>query len=549
MATTTEDASPPEEVTYRIGKLNTAVKLVKKPSSEAEVQNYNENLSKGLGLFNQLCLSANLAPDDKLDIIVAFIKHVPDSGQDMLSRWRDMIPFLRGKELEDLVSLLVKITRSPDIDSHQRMTTAVTLYNNCFLHVCYNCFGDIACDRTVIVKYRVDAARYLFATQSDEYKQLAQEALLEVIDTNLYPSRYRYEVIAGFISRTGINSIMNMQKLRVPYDEEFVYGLQTNFFYNDENGVRERILSGQHMMQMAGVEEKEKIEIGDTLLGFAADKDLDENTRADAADVVLRLGIGDQKKTARQVIIDLGFNSVDQRNIGGSLIDRAKTIYNDSQNIHEFTEQVDRFIEKIINETSVTVRPYHEVHQQVSDLVRAQIKDKEQRFRAFKALNRISVDTARFTKYKVTLAEIFVHVWIRIENYEGEICTNLEKRMVEELVDMGDTCSSGHSGRFVNVLAAYDDTLKISWDDQIKANMAGRMNARIRDCPDPYLRAQLAMAQSELAEEEDKQAYVKFVREQLVELKEELHKEFVGEGYTTPEVFERAFESGTVNWV
>ena len=535
---------------HQIGKLNEAVKLVQKPRSNNELQNYNKNMSKGLGMFNQLCLSANLTPDDKLDVIIAFIKAVPDSGQDMLSRWRDMIPFLREKELEDLIQLLVKITRSSDINSYQRMTTAMSLYNNCFLHICYECFADIACDQEVIIKYRIDAARYLFSTQIDDYKQLSQEILLEVIDTNEYPSKYRYEIIAGFISRTGINSIMNMKKLRVPYDEEFVYCLQTNFFYNLSNGKRERILSGQHILQMKCVEKEEKIEISSTLLKFAKDTNLIEYIRADAADVVLRLGVGDQKKKARRVIIDLGFSSVDKHTVGsGTFINRAKIIYNDSQNIHRFTNQVNKFIEKIINETSVIVKPYHEVHQEVSNLVKARISDKGKRFKAFKALNRISIDTARFTVHKITLSEIFVHVWIRIQKYPNKDRKELEKRMVEELVDMGDSCSTGHSGRFVNVLATRDASLKISWNEQIKANMAGRMNARIRDCPDPDLRGKLAMALSELAEKEDKCAYIKFIRIQLSELKKELYKEFVGEGYVTSKKFEKAFRLGMVDWV
>ena len=48
--------------------------------------------------------------------------------------------------------------------------------------------------------------------------------------------------------------------LVVPYDEEFVFALQVIFFYNDKNGIRERILSGQHMLQMQCVSQEEKKE-------------------------------------------------------------------------------------------------------------------------------------------------------------------------------------------------------------------------------------------------------------------------------------------------
>jgi len=530
----------------RIGKLEQAINLTAKPTNQEEKNNYNKNFSKGVSLFNQLCSAATLTPDDKLDIIVAYSKSVPDEAKDMICRWRDMIPFLRDKDLEDMIILLCKIARCPDLSSHERVITAVTLYNNAFLDVCYSCFSDIACDRSVLVDYRVDACRYLFGSQDDEYKQLAQESLLEIIDTDQYPSDYRYKIIAGFITNTGISTMLNFTKLKIPYDESFVYGLQTNFFYNDINGVRERILSGQYLMQIPSSDAEEKNDVGEVLLHFAESNDLTENARADAADVVFRLGTHSQKIKAREIIVGLGYSTVDNKGFG---LSRTKTMYTNSQNIHQFQTQIDTFIEKIINETSVSVRPFHEIHNEVSDYIRSNVKEKDKRFRAFKALNRISVDTARFTNYNVTLAEIFVHVWIRILNYDNDKQEELKNRMAEELMDMGDTCSSGHSGRFINVLSDYDITLKISWNEQIKSNMVGRMLARIRDCPDAEMRSQLAMAESELAEEEDKEVYKKFIEDNLKSLKEELRKEFVGEGYITSQEFEDSFDEGAKKWL
>ena len=535
---------------YRIGKLDEAIKLTHLPSKLEEVKEYNDNLRKGLEIFNQLCMSNHLTPDDKLDVIVCYLKAVPDQAQDMLCKWRDMIPFLKDEEFDDTVELLCKITRSPDLSSHERMITAVTLYNNCCIEVCYNCFMDIACDRGVLVNYRIDACRYLFGTRDEFYKQISQESLLEVIDTTQYPSDFRYKVIAGFISKTGINTLLNSTKLKVPYDEDFVYGLQTNFFYNDENGVRERILSGQHLLQMNCTDDKEKEEVGDILLGIAEDNKYDENTRADAADVIMRLGTSEQKKQAREIIVNIGLNIVDSRKIGmGTLMDRTKTVYSNTQNIHQFQSQIDKFIEKIINETNITPRSFNEVHNEVASYLRESILDKSQKFKAFKALNRISIDTAQFTSHRVTLSEIFVHVWIRILKKDEEQSEYLKKRMVEELIDMGDTCSSGHSGRFVNVLSEVDVSLKISWDEQIVSNMTGRMMARIRDCPDPDLRAQLAMAESELADEEDKKAYTEFIKENLSSLREELYQEFVEETHVDAELFEKAFEVGVKRWL
>src|SRR3546814_1467718 len=93
------------------------------------------------------------------------------------------------------------------------------------------------------------------------------------------------------------------------------------------------------MEEMTAPEEKESI--ANTLLNISTDKDLDENTRADAADVVLRYGTYEQKDRAKSIILELGYGDIEEKS-SGSLMDRAKTIYNNSQNTHEFSDSVEK---------------------------------------------------------------------------------------------------------------------------------------------------------------------------------------------------------------
>ena len=58
---------------------------------------------------------------------------------------------------------------------------------------------------------------------------------------------------------------------------------------------------------------------------------------------------------------------------------------------------------------------------------------------------------------------------------------------------MNDTCSSGNIGRLVNVLSFVDDTLRISWEDQLKGNFHGRLIAKIRNCLDKDIQAGIAL--------------------------------------------------------
>lgn len=527
-----------EEKKHRIEKLQKAIDLASEGAPD-------ENVSKAISIFNQLCLSSHLKPDDKFDVYVEYVKLVPDEAQDMINRWRDTIPFVKGQELEDLVNLLSKISRSAQISSHERMTTAVCLYNNCLLSVCYICFEDIACDRSALVDYRVDAARYLFGTQDDGYKETSQDALMEIIESTEYPSEYRYKIIAGFISRTGISTKLNALKLKVPYDEQFVYGLQVAFFNNDSNSITDRILSGQNLLQMNCVSEEERISIENILLRISEDGDVLADIRADAADVVLRYGSYENKVKSKEIIEKLGYASVDEN---GSLMERVKTLYTNSQNIHEIHESAEKFIESIIKEKAKT-KPFHEVHSEISEMLRNSSVEPHLRFQAFKALNRISIDSARFTAYKVTLSEIFVHVWARIMKYTGDSRDTLQKRMIQELIEMGDTCSSGHSDRFVNVLAGFDSCIEISFANQIKSNMVGRMAARIRDCSDVNIAAHLAVAETDLGDVEDRQAYNKFIRDNIPSLREEMYTEFVGEGHVTDSEFADIFDGRCEEWM
>lgn len=541
-------------VSKKLRKVSEAEELAMKPSdddlkTQEQINAYYERLEKAIKIYRELCLNSVLNPDDKVEVLASFFKFIPEEAKEMLIRWRDTIPFVSGKDLDDLVRLLALVTKHSGINSHERSVTAVTLYNQAFLNVCFKCFESLAIDKSVLVEYRVDACRYLFGSEDLKSKELSQECLTEIIEDNSLPSEYRYKIIAGFISKTGMATYLNKSKLKILYDEDFVYGLQSIFFYMDTNSIRERILSGQHLLQMSCVDLEEKIKVGDLLLDVVADEKHDENTRADAADVVLRLGQGLQIEKARKLITDLGFSTV-----GGSsktVIGKVKTIYNNSQNIHseKISESVAKYIEKMIKDANIKLRPYHEIQQEVTSKIRDMDLPKEKRYFAYKALNRISVDTAVFTIHKVTISEVFIRVWLRIQRYNGDTKETLENRMIEELIDMGDTCSSGHAGRFVNVLSAVDNELRISFEDQIIANVAGRINARVRDLKDSDYKASISLGMLPDAEEADRENYRQFIGPALDDLYSELYKEFVDDRYVTKVQFDEYFGKAKEQWL
>lgn len=483
-------------------------------------------------------------PDEKIIFFKELANEHKEESLELLWKLRDIIPYTKGYDLIDLISLLYKVSLLDLFGAHERIITATCLYNHGYVEYCYDCFKHLASSKNVELMYRVESAKFLFSSNNETHQRFAHSVIIELINDPQYESDKRYTIITHFHSKKGIKSFLNKTKLRIPYDEEFVYGIHQSFFYKKENGIRERLLSGQHLLQMSisTEEEKEKIEHY-FLTEIAGDVSLDENTRADAADIVLRLSSKNEMKIkAREIIGKIGYEQK-----GETFIEKTETIYSNSQNVHDFTDQVNVIVEQLIEENISSLKvDYKKIHNTVAEYTREHISNREHRHKILKSLHRISIDTAVFTKYNAPLSEIFVLLWAKIEKYDEDVIKGLKIRLLEELVDMGETCSSGHISRFVNVLGGYDEKfhLRVTWKDQIIANIVGRFYALMRDCKNEELQYKLINAKSDLAEEGDELVYQKFIEENTPNLYNELYQEFVKEGYVKKEEFQAHFTEG-----
>ena len=505
---------------------------------------------KATKLVTDICSSPLYPLNEKVEALKELLKYkdeeyVESLCSDIISKWRDSLLFLHNTELDNMISLLVEVIKIPEVSEHEKIYTAVHFYNSFNLHVCYECFRFLCSDKTLKLDYRIESILFLFASGEEEERNICLVTVLEIIGNHEYESESRYKIISSFISKTGIKTFFNNSKLKIPYEEEFCCVLQTAFFEDVKNDVSYRILSGQHLLQMGkSVSFERKREIVKILFDIASFVTHKENIRADALDVILRLGEPDEKTKSRQLLGTLGMVA------DGSLrkFIKPKTIYDDSQNVHDHSiaEHVQNYLEKIVNTSSkYPIQKFDKVNEEISACLRvlmpvtSKIDNKTHRHAVYKALLRISIDTATFTQNNVTLAEIISHVWSKIHSgeYDKIMVECLEQRIIDELIDMEGTCSSGHACRFVNVLSIVEETLKISWDVQLKANVSGRMGVKIRDCKDEDLQAAIALGMLEDADEEDRKMYLGFVEEKLVEIEKELYEEFVEGGYIKEKEF------------
>lgn len=571
--------------------LGKAIELCKDPKKF-------EDFSEGLKIFDTLILDTSESVPSRIKTFLALLKIAPDQAYDKLSRVRDSLSFYCDSQLdtydEKKADIQIKFIREvcvkPQLNSQERATCAICLYNNGYIEFCFPLFDTLLNDLSMLIDYRIECARFLLYSEVPEYENSAKEILLSIIDTKDYPSQYRYNVIAGFITTTGLASMLSREKLNVVYDEKFLYQMQMRFFWNKTiNRSQERILSGQHLLDMKIISSEDKNKIVDELLDIAKNFSIEDdikvevvrgklvdlkakeeegdveeedqdrlreeyvsNVKADALDVILRLGTDEQKDIARRSINVLGYSHVNGKKIK-NLREKVKGVYNDAQNVHDkiINKSVQEFIcNKLLKlDPDENVDSYQTVSAEINDYIYKCKLLPKNRIKAFKSLNRISIDTATFSEKNITTAEIFVHVWRIIKKQEEAQREELKKRMIDELIDMSDTCSSGHSSRLINVLSGSVFELKISWEDQLHSNMAARMQKKIDEIKDSKLQEQVVLGMDVEAEPDQKDTFIKFVLSEIESLKEELRKEFVGEGYIDNQDFEKYFETGTRNWI
>lgn len=261
-----------------------------------------------------------------------------------------------------------------------------------------------------------------------------------------------------------------------------ICSLMQRFFENKENPIEIRLLSAQYIL-------KDKFIIDDTvrnsietqLLDIARLEDIQYNVRADATDILLQYG-KNTKDSATEVIMELG--KVDQKSTLG-----PKTIFDDAQNAHyaEFTESFNEGIEFLsgipilkIDEVAIT---YDYVYSRVMELIEEYLNPEEESkiiSRIYISLNRIHMDRALYSSFRYTLATILIRVWTYMQAHDSFI--EMQKRLLQELDEMSGLCSTGLAERLVNVISGFGDfNYRMTWRDQIVANVVGRMNARMRN--------------------------------------------------------------------
>jgi len=392
----------------------------------------------------------------------------------------------------------------------------------------------------------------LMKSEHIDHIQHARDYFIAIINNQDNEQHFRYRTILSL-------------EFRLSDAEYFITEALQEFLNCDENTSTYRILAGQALLQKyftkdtlpSDVDELAEFErIRDStqhdLLRIMTDPDLDINVRADAADVLLNLGTIVFQDQARDIILLLG-----------AIEGTVRSVYQDGQNIHataietsalEILERLDQ-VEKYLTFEKARTFLLEITHKLFSTVVTTpttpttptvdpaspattpttiddaaddadEVKTEEEKA-VHVALNRIQVDRQLYSQYSISLKGILLRVLTFCNTHEHK--EELYKRLVEELIDMHDKCSSGYAFRLVNTLSGYcEHAIRISWADQIAGNLSGRLNAMIRAIEDEdYQEAVLTeLCLNTDKSISDRKNFLQFFRKAVPEIRESMWKDF-----------------------
>ena len=324
-------------------------------------------------------------------------------------------------------------------------------------------------DESVNIEDRMQCVRYMCKIPFKDYITHSIDAGKTIILVNNYDPYKLFYFYA------------NNDKY-IKLDDHVVYGLHPTFL---QRCVAENLPFELMMLVCKAIfitypfDSDERTEVLEYVLNIADDVNESICARAECADLLFTFGEGDEIFFGKKIINQLGelYNE-----------NKIKTVWSNSQNVH--TESIQSSVLDVVKtlhrkmcerNIEVTIEGIKESliehFTQISHL--HSIEDMVNTF-----CYRILVDPSKYVG--LTLFDIFVLVWRVIQ--ESEHREELLLRLLEEIMEMDGTCSTGYLTRIVNVLSGYVESeelqLRLSPKDELRSAVFARVMARIRSQPD-----------------------------------------------------------------
>jgi hypothetical protein len=230
------------------------------------------------------------------------------------------------------------------------------------------------------------------------------------------------------------------------------------WFYQRDDPIAYKLLAAQfilaHPMNDFPLIKTHFLQAQRFLRQVAEDETRPEQTRAEAADMLLRLGTPNFRAIGSRIISELGGL-------------QKKTLYEDQQNVHQVSYQ--SALSTLFQKVDATAYSIDEILHHLRT---------QQNHDASDSLERIVLDTATYEGR--TMTDVMRHIYAYIQKSPHKL--ELENRFIEELVDMKGWCSTGQVVRLLNTLGGFDSdiTLTVDVEKEIKAAVFARLGFSIK---------------------------------------------------------------------
>lgn len=257
------------------------------------------------------------------------------------------------------------------------------------------------------------------------------------------------------------------------------------------------------------------------LMGVLQDNNFGMDVQADVCDFFLHtekeLITNEMKKEAQRVMSVLF-----QENMTSSL-----SLFANRQNVH--SESIEKSSEEILEQLhskyciSALNQPLHKCKTEIEGWSIFKNLSEDEQSKVVLCFHRIQFDNRVYGKTNDSLQSIFGLVWKHVHKSDHQ--EELQKRLLEEMMEGAGKCSSGIAVRLLNTLSGFDDfMLKISYKDAILAKVMMHLNRVIMESPDQeQLLEEMTMPNSQYL---DRKHFLSFFRQEIPKIKELLYDEY-----------------------
>lgn len=442
-------------------------------------------------------------------------------------------------ELKQLYELSMLIINNKLFLPEEKFDLAVSFFTIGAIEYCYSMFLAILKSPYTRANEKAEACKFLYYADDDQYIPEIEKYTMEILENDELEDRFKYETIACYLSNLGLKTKYIHTRLPTDgVDHELVTNLFLKFVDMDIHPDYKilgytTLLEQEHDESIKPDIEKRLLEMAKST-SFSKVDDEDKykihRIRADAADVVVRRPDSPYNKEAFEIVMELGEQEED--------LEINRTVYTNAENVHLLNDKALEYVEQIYSQGFKKFTKIENVVRDIELMADRYQLSLEDRALIRKSLDRLILDSSRFTKFKITMTTILLCLYNEITNHKSK--KRLMARLLEELIDMAETCASGHAKRLINTMVGYTDKLEGIMDitHQLEANVKARVMASINHMKEGPEKDAIVDAMSSDSDNRDvfKDHVEKVFRGGI---EQELVEEFVVGGFISREKFDK----------